>query len=128
VEFNSLVRRIDSTHDWECILLGITGSPEPHLGKSVWTTPGHLHAWNPRQEKPATPWEAQIDQIFSEAAKEVNTAKRKALYDRWQEIAAEQQPLIFLVTQDYLGAIRNHIKNTRPSSLGLLWNSDELAI
>jgi peptide/nickel transport system substrate-binding protein len=128
VEFNSLVRRIDSTNDWECILLGITGSPEPHLGKSVWTTPGHLHAWNPRQVKPATPWEAEIDRIFSEAAKEVNTPKRKALYDRWQEIAAEQQPLIFLVTPDYLGAIRNRIKNTRPSSLGLLWNADELAI
>jgi peptide/nickel transport system substrate-binding protein len=128
VEFNSLVTRVDNTFDWECILLGNTAGPEPHGGKSVWTTPGHLHIWNPRQEKPATPWEAEIDQIFSAAAKEVETPKRKALYDRWQEIVAEQQPLIFLVTPDVLVAIRNRVQNARPSSLGVLWNTDELAI
>src|SRR5205814_10077439 len=101
-EFNSLVTRADNTYEWECLLLRFTAGPEPHVGKSIWTTPGHLHIWNPRQEKPATPWEAEIDRIFSEAAKLTETPKRKALYDRWQEIAAEQQPLIFLVTPDVL--------------------------
>ncbi|MCL6650602.1 MAG: ABC transporter substrate-binding protein, partial [Chloroflexi bacterium] len=127
-EFNSIVSRIDSTYDWECVLLGFTGGPEPHTGKSIWTSPGHLHVWNPRQTKPATPWEAEIDKIFSQAAKEIDPAKRKALYDRWQVIAAEQLPLIFLVTPDVLGAVRNRVQNLRPSSLGLLWNIDELAI
>jgi peptide/nickel transport system substrate-binding protein len=123
------VTRLDSTHDWECVLIGFTAGPEPHGGKSIWTSPGQLHLWNPRQTKPATPWEAEIDGIFSAAAKEVDQAKRKALYDKWQEIAAEQLPLIFLVTPDALGAIRNRVKNARPSSLGgTLWNSDELAI
>jgi peptide/nickel transport system substrate-binding protein len=128
-EFNSIVTRLDSTHDWECVLIGFTAGPEPHSGKSIWTSPGQLHIWNPRQTKPATPWEAEIDGIFSAAAKEVDQAKRKALYDKWQEIAAEQLPLIFLVTPDALGAIRNRVKNARPSSLGgMVWNGDELAI
>jgi peptide/nickel transport system substrate-binding protein len=128
VEFNSLITRIDNTFDWEAIVLGFTGGPEPHGSKSVWTTPGMLHVWNPRQATPATPWEAEIDQIFSQGAKTVDPAKRKVLYDRWQEIAAEQQALIFLVTPDYLGAIRNRIKNTRPTSLGLIWNVEEVYV
>lgn len=130
VEFNSIVTRIDSTYDWECVQLGFTGGPEPHGGKSIWTSPGHLHNWNPRQAKPATPWEAEIDQIFSKAAKLTDHAKRKALYDRWQAIAAEQLPLIFLVTPDSLVAVRNRVQNARPSamSLGLFWNAEELAV
>jgi peptide/nickel transport system substrate-binding protein len=128
-EFNSIVTRLDNTFDWECILLGFTAGPEPYNAKSIWTSPGQLHIWNPRQPKPATPWEAEIDGIFSAAAKEVDQAKRKALYARWQQIATEQLPLIYLVTPDSLSAVRNRVKNTRPSSLGgPVWNGDELAI
>src|SRR5262249_35657264 len=126
VEFNAIVTRLDNTFDWECVQLGFTGGPEPHTGKSIWTSPGHLHNWNPRKEKPATPWEAETDQIFSKAAKLNDTAKRKALYDRWQAIAAEQLPLIFLVTPDALAAIRNRVQNARPSAMGLFWNREEL--
>jgi len=85
--------------------------------------------WYPQQPKPATEWEAEIDRIFSEAAKLTDMAKRKALYDRWQEIVAEQQPLIFLVTPESLIAIRNKLLNTRPTALGgALWNREEIAI
>lgn len=129
VEFNSIVTRLDNTFDWECVQIGFTGGPEPHTGKSIWTTPGQLHIWNPRQTTPATEWEAEIDRIFSQAAQEIDTTKRKALYDRWQAIAAEQLPLILLVTPDSLAAVRNRVQNTRPSPLGgPVWNTDELAI
>lgn len=128
VEFNSLVTRLESTFDWEAVVIGFTGGPEPHGGKAIWTTPGPLHMWNPRQATPATAWEGEIDQIFSQAAKSVDQSKRKALYDRWQEIAAEQLPLIFLVTPDALVAIRNRLQNTKPTALGLRWNIEEIYI
>jgi peptide/nickel transport system substrate-binding protein len=128
-EFNSIVARLNNSFDWECVMMGFTGGPEPHTGKSVWTSVGNLHMWYPQQPKPATEWEAEIDRIFSEAAKLTDTAKRKALYDRWQEIVAEQQPLIFLVTPESLIAIRNKLLNTRPTALGgALWNREEIAI
>jgi peptide/nickel transport system substrate-binding protein len=128
VEFNAIVTRLESGDDWECVSIGFTAGPEPHTGKSVWTSPGPLHLWNPRQSKPATPWEAEIDQIFSQAAQEIDPAKRKALYDRWQVIATEEVPLILLVTPDALAAIRNRVQNARPTALSLFWNGDELAI
>ncbi len=128
VEFNSLVTRLSNTYDWEAVVLGFTGGTEPHNSKSIWTSPGQLHLWNPRQKTPATPWEAEIDKLFSEAAKITDTAERKKRYDRFQEIAAEQQPLIFLVSGKALFAIRNRLTNLRPSSLGgIRWNIQEIA-
>jgi peptide/nickel transport system substrate-binding protein len=128
VEFNALVTKLDSTFDWEAIMLGNGSGPEPYGSKSLWTSTGKLHSWNPRQAKPATAWEAEIDQIFSQAAKTVDPDKRKLLYNRWQEIAAEQMPQIFLVTQDSLAVVRNRLKNTQPTSLGVLWNEEEVYI
>jgi peptide/nickel transport system substrate-binding protein len=125
VEFNSLVTRMESTFDWEAVLLSFTGGVDPHGVKSVWTTPGFLHIWNPQQSKPATEWEAEIDQIFSQGAKTVDQAKRKALYDRFQMIASEQLPLIFLVTPDSLIAARNRIAHLKPTPLGARWNMEE---
>ena len=101
VEFNPLVERLRKTYDWEAHVLGFTGGVEPVTGKNVWLSTGIIHPWWPIV-KPATPWEAEIDHIFSAAEREPSAAKRKALYNRWQQIVYDQQPLIFLVTQDTL--------------------------
>lgn len=128
VEFNSLVTRMESTFDWEAHLLGFTGGVDPHGGRNIWSSSGSLHVWNPRQTTPATPWEAEIDRIYSEAARTVDPAKRKQLYNQWQAIASEELPLITLVTQDALAAIRNRVKNVKPTSLGLVWNVWEISV
>jgi peptide/nickel transport system substrate-binding protein len=128
IEFNNLVTRLMNTYDWEAILLGFTGGPEPHSGASIWTSRGPMHGWNPRQAKAATPWEAQIDQLFSQGAKTVDPVKRKAIYDQWQQIASEELPLIFLVTPDSLAAIRDRLGNMKPTSLSRRWNIEELYI
>ncbi len=127
VEFNSLVERMRKTFDWEANVLGFTGGVEPYNGKNIWMSSGQTHVWWPREAAPATPWEAEIDRIFNEAAREPDTKKRKALYDRWQEIVYEQQPLIFLVTQDSLSAVRNRLDNVRPNALArvIKWNAYE---
>jgi peptide/nickel transport system substrate-binding protein len=128
MEYQALLSRRDR-YDWECNLNGWSGDPEPHRSQTIWLSSGRAHFWNPLQSHPATLWEAEIDRIYARAAQETNYTKRKALYDRWQAIIAEQQPLIFLTTPDVLGAIRNRVRNVRPTSLsGLLWNLDELAI
>jgi peptide/nickel transport system substrate-binding protein len=94
----------------------------------MWASTGFLHVWNPRQTSPATPWEAEVDKLFSEAGKTVDDDKRKPVYDRFQEIVAEQQPVVFLVTPDALYAVRNRLTNTIPTSLGgVRWNLDEIS-
>jgi len=124
VEFNSLVERLRKTYDWEAHVLGFTGGVEPGNGKNIWMSSGIVHPWWPKEPRPATAWEAEIDRIFNTAEKEPDSRKRKVLYDRWQQIIYDQQPLIFLTTSDALFAVRDRITNTRPNALGAVrWNN-----
>lgn len=125
VTFNSLVTRLDSSYDWEASVLGFTGGPEPHMGSNIWRSSGPSHQWWPKQKKPATEWEAEIDRLWIQGSQELDPAKRKAVYDRWQVIVAEQQPFQFTVNSEALSAVRNGYGNVKPSSLSLLWNLEE---
>ncbi|MCW3052629.1 MAG: extracellular solute-binding protein family 5 [Chthonomonadales bacterium] len=128
VQFNSLITKLNGSFDWEAIVLAFTGGVEPYTSKSIWTSTGRLHVWNPQEPTPATPWEADIDKIFVEAGREPDTDKRKALYNKFQDILGEQQPLIFLVTAKALGAQRNRMVGMKPNALGgFRWDVYEIS-
>ncbi|HRZ86241.1 MAG TPA: ABC transporter substrate-binding protein [bacterium] len=118
IEFNALVSKLTASYDWDCMLMGLTGSIEPHFGANVWQSGSHLHVWHPRQAKPATDWEKEIDDIFTKGVQEYDPAKRKALYDRWQQIVAEQLPVIYTVLSESIFAVRNKFGNLRPTPYG----------
>ncbi|MBD3321440.1 MAG: ABC transporter substrate-binding protein [Chitinivibrionales bacterium] len=130
MEFNSLVQRIDNRpFNWDAILLGLTGGPEPHFGKNVWHSSGTLHMWFPRQKEPSTQWEAQIDSLFTAGVKELDKVRRKEIYDEWQRIAAEHLPLIYTVLNERIICIGNKFKNINPSpNGGLLHNIERIYI
>ncbi len=115
--FNTLVGKLTGTFNWEAIVIGLTGGLEPHNGQNVWRSTGSLHMWWPRQERPATDWEAEIDRLFDQAATTVDQSKRKQLYDRWQEIVAEQVPVIYFTTTLTQPAFRNTLANFSPAPL-----------
>lgn len=128
IQFNSLVTKLNSSFDWEACVLAFTGGVEPYNSKVIWTSSGRMHVWNPQEPTPATPWEVDIDKIFVEAGREPDTAKRKALYFKFQDILGEQQPLIFLVTPKSLGAVRNRMVGMKPNALGgLRWDAYEIS-
>ena len=129
VEFNSLVERLRKTYDWEANVLAFTGGVEPCNGRNIWSSSGLSHVWWPKEPKPATDWEAEIDKTFVDAVKETDEAKRKALFDRWQEIIYDEQPIVFLATGDSLSAVRNKLTNVRPNALAraLKWNAYEFS-
>ncbi|MCF7907298.1 MAG: ABC transporter substrate-binding protein [Candidatus Omnitrophica bacterium] len=118
LSFNQLASKFDSTYDWDAIILGFTGGIEPHFGSNVWQSSGHLHAWYPKQKKPATKWEAEIDDIFNQGVQELDREKRKVFYDRWQEIVAEELPLIYTVLPSSIFAVRNKFGNLNPTPYG----------
>ncbi len=118
LEFNNLVSRLVSTYEWDAVILGLTGGIEPHFGKNVWHSSGQLHMWNPRQEEPATDWEQRIDRIFEEAVQELDEARRKELYDEWQEIVSDNLPVVYTVLPANIIAVRNIFGNLQPTSYG----------
>jgi peptide/nickel transport system substrate-binding protein len=129
VEFNTLVAKLTSTYDWDAIVLGLTGSMDPHFGQNVWRSSGQLHLWNPQQKTPATDWEKKVDDIFEAAGQEFNEDKRKALYDQYQKIVAEQLPVIYTALSARLTAVKNKFGNLKPAPFGgVFYNLEEIYI
>ncbi len=112
-----MLGRLTGSLNWEAMILDLRTPLDPHLAQNVWKSWGSLHLWWPRQEQPATDWEAEIDRLFDQAATTVDQVRRKRLYDRWQEIAAEQVPLIYLPVPLVQPAYRNTLGNISPG-----WN------
>ena len=125
LEFNTLVGKLTSTFEWDAIVLGLTGGIEPHFGKNVWTSDGQLHMWNPRQEKPATAWEKEIDDLFSQGVQELDEDKRKVIYDQFQVVASEEIPVIYTVLSARLAGVRNKFGNLRPTNYGGVFHNIE---
>jgi peptide/nickel transport system substrate-binding protein len=126
LDFGSLTDRIDNPpYGWDAALLALTGNVEPNFGKNVWHSSGYLHMWSPDQKKPSTPWEERIDSIFSAGSRELDESKRKALYDEWQRIAADELPFIYTVLPEQIFCISNKFKNVNPSVTGGLLHTIE---
>jgi len=126
IDFNALVQKISDTYDYDCIMLGLTsGAPDPASGLSVYMSNGRMHQWYPRQPKPATPWEAEIDVLMQSQLKTLDETKRKQMFDRVQLIMTEQMPYIYLVTPRTYVAYRSKIKNIDfPPQGSEQWNFD----
>ncbi len=118
LEFNALIQKLNATYDWDAVILGLTGGIEPHFGRNVWHSSGQLHLWNPAQTSPYTAWEMRIDDIFDAGVRELDEARRKALYDEWQVIAADKVPLIYTILGVNMFAVRNRFGNLQPTSYG----------
>ncbi|HLJ88597.1 MAG TPA: ABC transporter substrate-binding protein [Candidatus Angelobacter sp.] len=129
LEFRSWLDRITKSHEYETALMGL-GSPDvdPTPGMNVWVSSGQTHLWHLGEKKPATPWEAEIDRLMDKQLITVNYRERKKLYDRVQEIIAEQKPMIFLASPNILTGAQSALRNFRPAIIDnyILWNADEL--
>ncbi len=131
LESRSLLDRVTQSRDYDACIMGIASyDADPNPDISVWLSSGGLHLWNPSQTHPATPWEAEIDRLIGEQMSAPTFEQRKKLYDRAQEILAENQPMIFLASPDILAGAKNSIGNFHPAVLEpyVLWNVEQLYI
>ncbi|WP_089323682.1 ABC transporter substrate-binding protein [Desulfurobacterium atlanticum] len=118
LDFNNLVEKLLNTHDFDAVIIGLTGSIDPNGGKNVWKSSGQLHLWNPNQKRPATQWEAEIDRLFDEGVKELDFKKRVEIYKRAYRIIAKEQPVIYIAAPLVFEAVRNRVKNYFPTIWG----------
>jgi peptide/nickel transport system substrate-binding protein len=125
LEFNTLVGKLTSTFDWEAIVLGLTGSSDPHFGQNVWLSSGQLHLWNPKQASPATSWEKRVDELFAAGVQELDEKKRKVYYDEYQKIIADEVPVAYTVLGARLTAVRERFGNLKPAIFGGVFHNLE---
>jgi peptide/nickel transport system substrate-binding protein len=140
LNFNTIVKKLDVTHDWDLVLIGFTGGIEPNSGANLWRTDGQLHMYNAQpnvvdkqrykiEDYPGRviyPWEKEIDDLFVKGAQEIDETKRKEYYKRFQIIIQEQVPVIHLLNNLSLTAVRNRVQNVKYTALGgSRWNAYE---
>lgn len=119
IDFNSLVSRLTSPpYDWEAVIIGLTGSMDPHFGRNVWHSSGLLHMWNPRQKEPQTDWERKVDELIDRGAVELDFEKRVRIYREAFRIITEEQPMIFIATPKSMLAAYNRFGNLFPTVWG----------
>jgi peptide/nickel transport system substrate-binding protein len=131
-DFNTVVTNIHNDFQYEAILLGFQSSvpPTPFGGQNVWRSSGESHQWFVRQQKPATPQEARIDQLLDVM---LTTQDRQLQKSSWKEIQNtlnDQAWFIWLPIQRIKVPVSNRFGNVQPSVMAhrILWNIDRVFV
>jgi peptide/nickel transport system substrate-binding protein len=131
LEFHAMVNRLLTSHDYEAAVMGlVSGDADPTSEMNVWMSNGDTHLWHPNQTQPATPWEAEVDRLMQQQLITMDYAKRKRLYDRVQEIVANNLPVICLASPNILVGASDRVGSFRPAIMDpyTLWNIDQLYV
>ncbi len=129
-DFTTLLRRTDDTFNYDMTMLG-WGSPDasydPSGSKALYLSSGQYHQWYPEQPKPATEWEARIDELIGLQERTLDMEQRIAYMHEVQAILAEQLPLLYGFTPYGYVGIKNNWRNIFVPSAGTtLWNIEEI--
>jgi peptide/nickel transport system substrate-binding protein len=131
VDFQNLTERWTTSFDYDAVLLGlgVTGI-DPSSFTSLLLSNAEVHQWRPKQEKPATQWEAKIDSLFAQQAQETDHAARKKTFDEIQSIMADEMPIVPIVSRHVITGVNQRVGNYSASSIlpFSMWNADRLYI
>jgi peptide/nickel transport system substrate-binding protein len=129
MESRSANDRVLNTHDYEAVIMGlVSGDADPTPDMNILMSNGQSHFWHLGEKTPATPWEAELDQLMEKQLVTINYQQRKKIYDRVQEILAQQLPVIYLVSPNILVGAREDLGNFHPAIIEqyTFWNAEEL--
>lgn len=129
LEFRAVLDRVFQTYDYDASIMALGGGdadPNPEI--NVWLSNGGTHLWHLGETKPATDWEAQIDQLMQKQMVQLKYKERKHLYDQLQETVAANVPVVFVATPDVLVGAKKTLGNFKPAILdpNTLWNVEQL--
>jgi peptide/nickel transport system substrate-binding protein len=130
VDFNMLIDKLDQSLDWEAVVMGLSGSrTEPYNGANIWKSNGRLHMFDQRLPNDkgevlapdARDWEKRIDALFDQGGVVLDFNKRKKIFDEYQQIIYDQVPFIYTYNILDITALRNSVKNYKPSRYGVFY-------
>jgi len=127
---NSIVAKWDNG-DYDAIYFGIVSDTiDPARNLEFWMSSGDFHFWNPGQVKPATDWEAHIDDVMRRQASSLDQAERIRLFGEAQRTLADHLPILYFAAAKATVAMSARVMGSTPSVLQppVLWNSEVLSI
>jgi peptide/nickel transport system substrate-binding protein len=130
LEQGALIQRM-LKGDFESIyfVFGAT-SLDPAMNADFWLSSGFAHLWNRRQEKPATEWEKQIDDLMVPVMTSTDIAERKKAFDEIQKIFAENLPILYFVAPRLYMGVSTRVDGLNPAILRpqLLWDAEHITV
>src|ERR1051326_5572684 len=129
MDFRSMLDRLLQTYDYDAAVMGLGGGDaDPNPEVNVWSTSGTMHLWHLGQANAAQDWERELDRLMQQQMITMDYRQRKKLYDRAQQLIADNLPFIFIATPNVLTAAKAQIGNFHPAVLDhyTLWNAEEL--
>jgi len=129
LENRALLDRVLKSHDYDAAVMAVAGGDaDPNGEMNVWVSSGPTHLWRVGAPAPMGPWEKEIDDLMERQLVTLDGAARKRLYDRVQQLVADNLPMIPLVSPNVLVGAKSGLGNFRPAILDpqVLWNVDEL--
>ena len=130
-EANAVGAAANETYAYDALLFGLTVSGiEPTTYANFLLSTADAHQWQPEQKTPATEWEAKIDKLFADQAREGDPQKRAEIFNEIQRIMADESPAIPIVSRHIVSAVNGRLGNYSPSTIFpySIWNVDELFV
>ncbi len=131
VEATAAGQAANETYDYEALLFGLTVSGiEPTTYANFLLSGADAHQWQPAQKAPATEWEARIDKLFAEQAREGDPETRAKIFNEIQQVMADESPVIPIVSRHIVSVATARVGNYSPSVIfpHSIWNIEELYI
>ncbi len=117
VEWATFLKEFINPGNFDATILGWSGGPEPdqfNIWHSSKAEPGKLNFIGFKN--------SEVDDLLENGRRSFDQEKRKAYYDRFQEILAEEQPYTFLYIGEALPAVSKRFRGIEPAAAGIRHN------
>lgn len=117
VEWATFLKEFIFPGNFDVTILGWTAGPEPDQ-YNIW----HSSKTAPRELNFVKYSNAEVDALLEKGRRTFAQAERKVIYDRFQEILAEEQPYTFLYVSEALPAVAKRFRGIDPAPAGITYN------
>ncbi|MGW8313455.1 MAG: peptide-binding protein [Desulfuromonadales bacterium] len=117
VEWATFLKEFIFPGNFDATILGWSGGPEPDQ-YNIW----HSSKTAPRELNFIKYKNPEVDKLLEQGRRTFDQSERKKIYDRFQEILAEEQPYTFLYVADALPAVAKRFRGIEPSPAGITYN------
>ena len=117
VEWATFLKEFIFPGNFDATILGWSGGPEPDQ-YNIW----HSSKTAPRELNFVKFSNREVDELLETGRRTFDQEERKLIYDRFQEILAEEQPYTFLYVGEALPAVANRIRGIETSPAGISHN------
>lgn len=120
IEWATFLKEFINPGNFDATILGWTGGPEPDQF-NIW----HSSKTGPRELNFIGFKNSEVDSLLEEGRRVFDLQQRKAYYDRFQAILAEEQPYTFLYVGEALPAVSRRFRGVEAAPAGIRYNFNQ---